>query len=209
MIEDAETFFSHKGHVVLMVMIKLGGLNIIAFGSLLSLLARFGVGIRQHDVIEDFVNRGSILGSRGTLGRVILWSIAIELVGALALFLFWPGGLFESTGDRMFNSLFLSISAFNNAGISLFSGGLADLRSGQCLARALDGDTSCVLWRIGDGGHFRPVLARFLARTNEKTHGGKLGSPPKSHCTSPWPLLASGPWPICFSSVARGAPSKT
>lgn len=128
MIEDAETFFSHKGHVVLMVMIKLGGLNIIAFGSLLSLLARFGVGIRQHDVIEDFVNRGSILGSRGTLGRVILWSIAIELVGALALFLFWPGGLFESTGDRMFNSLFLSISAFNNAGISLFSGGLADLR---------------------------------------------------------------------------------
>ena len=66
MIEDAETFFTHKGHVVLMVLIKLGGLNIIAFGSLLALLARFGVGVRQHDVIEDFVNRGSILGSRGT-----------------------------------------------------------------------------------------------------------------------------------------------
>ena len=66
MIEDAETFFTHKGHVVLMVLIKLGGPNIIAFGSLLALLARFGVGVRQHDVIEDFVNRGSILGSRGT-----------------------------------------------------------------------------------------------------------------------------------------------
>ena len=42
MIEDAETYFTHKGHVVLMVPIKLGGLNIIAFGSLLALLARFG-----------------------------------------------------------------------------------------------------------------------------------------------------------------------
>ena len=128
MVQDAETFFTHKGHVVLMVLIKLGGLNIIAFGSLLALLARFGVGVRQHDVIEDFVNRGSILGSRGMLGRVILWSIAIEIIGAIGLFLFWPGGLFESTGDRIFQSLFLSISAFNNAGISLFSGGLADPR---------------------------------------------------------------------------------
>ena len=128
MIEDAETFFTHKGHVVLMVLIKLGGLNIIAFGSLLALLARFGVGVRQHDVIEDFVNRGSILGSRGTLGRVILWSIGIEALGAIALFLLWPGGLFETTGDRLFNSAFLSISAFNNAGISLFTGGLADPR---------------------------------------------------------------------------------
>ena len=128
MIEDAETYFTHKGHVVLMVLIKLGGLNIIAFGSLLALLARFGVGVRQHDVIEDFVNRGSILGSRGTLGRVILWSIGIEALGALALFLVWPGSLFETVGDRLFNSVFLSTSAFNNAGISLFTGGLADPR---------------------------------------------------------------------------------
>ena len=128
MIEDAETFFTHKGHVVLMVLIKLGGLNIIAFGSLLALFARFGVGVRQHDVIEDFVNRGSILGSRGTLGRVILWSIGIEVLGAVVLFLLWPSGLFNTLGDRAFNSAFLSISAFNNAGISLFTGGLADPR---------------------------------------------------------------------------------
>lgn len=128
MIEDAETFFSHKGHVVLMVLIKLGGLNIIAFGSLIAVLARFGVGVRQHEVIEDFVNRGSILGSRGMLAKVILWSIGIEIIGALTLFIFWPGQLFESTGERLFNSFFLSISAFNNAGISLFSGGLADVR---------------------------------------------------------------------------------
>lgn len=131
MIEDAETFFTHKGHVVLMVLIKLGGLNIIAFGSLIAVLARFGVGVRQHDVIEDFVNRGSILGSRGMLGKVILWSIAIETFGAALLFIFWPGSLFPDAGDRLFNSVFLSISAFNNAGISLFTGGLADLRVGQ------------------------------------------------------------------------------
>ena len=128
MIENTETFFTHKGHVVLMVLIKLGGLNIIAFGSLIALLARFGVGVRQHEVIEDFVNRGSILGTRGMLSRVILWSIGIEVIGALLLFIFWPGQLFDGPSDRLFNSFFLSISAFNNAGISLFGEGLADGR---------------------------------------------------------------------------------
>ena len=62
------------------------------------------------------------------LGRVIIWSIGIELLGALMLFIFWPGQLFDGTGDRIFNSAFLSISAFNNAGISLFGDGLADAR---------------------------------------------------------------------------------
>ena len=62
------------------------------------------------------------------MGRVILWSIGIEALGALALFLVWPGSLFDTVGDRLFNSVFLSTSAFNNAGISLFTGGLADPR---------------------------------------------------------------------------------
>ena len=79
MIENTETFFTHKGHVVLMVLIKLGGLNIIAFGSLIAVLARFGVGVRQHDVIEDFVNRGSILqGCAASLAKTLGTESAIE-----------------------------------------------------------------------------------------------------------------------------------
>jgi trk system potassium uptake protein TrkH len=125
MVQDASGFFTHKGHVVLMMLIKLGGLNIIAFGSFLALAARFGVGVRQHEVIEDFLNKGSLLSSGGMLGRVIIWSIVIELMGTAALFVFWPEGMFATTGDQLFNSVFLSVSSFNSAGITLFSQGLA------------------------------------------------------------------------------------
>jgi Trk-type K+ transport system membrane component len=41
-------------------------------------------------------------------------------------FLWSPGIQWASDGDRMFNSIFHSISAFNNAGISLFSNGFVN-----------------------------------------------------------------------------------
>ncbi|MGB0425035.1 MAG: potassium transporter TrkG, partial [Flavobacteriales bacterium] len=127
MIEDTPNFFSFKGHVVLLVLIKLGGLNIIAFGSFLALASKFGVSVKHHDSIEDFVNKGSSISARGMLTKVILWSTGIELIGMVMMQVFWDGAIpFQSNGDKWFNSLFHSVSAFNNAGISLFSGGMGD-----------------------------------------------------------------------------------
>lgn len=125
MVEDTPTFFTFKGQVVLLILIKLGGLNIIAFGSFLALAARFGLRVKQHEVIEDFVNKDSFLSAKGMVGKVVIWSTAIELIGAALMFLFWDDGIpFKSNGDRAFYSVFHSVSAFNNAGISLFTDGL-------------------------------------------------------------------------------------
>lgn len=130
MVEDTVTFFTFKGQVVLLILIKVGGLNIIAFGSFLALAARFGLGVKQHDVVEDFVNRDSFVSGQSMLGRVVLWSVAMELLGALGMFFFWDESLdqtvFSGVGDKVFYSLFHSVSAFNNAGISLFTDGLAN-----------------------------------------------------------------------------------
>ena len=57
----------------MLFLIQLGGLNFIAFGSFLALASKFGVAVKQHDVIEDFVNSDSLLGSSGTLGKVVAW----------------------------------------------------------------------------------------------------------------------------------------
>ena len=57
-------------------------------------------------------------------------SIGIEILGALMLFAVWGQDMFATLGDRIYHSIFLSVSAFNNAGISLFTDGLADMESG-------------------------------------------------------------------------------
>ena len=125
-VEDTPTFFSFKGQIVILILIKLGGLNIIAFGSFIALASKFGLGVKQHDVLEDFVNRDSVLSARGMLGKVIIWSVMIEIVGALIMFFSWAPDIpqLENTGDKIFSSLFHSVSAFNNAGLSLFTDGL-------------------------------------------------------------------------------------
>jgi Trk-type K+ transport system membrane component len=114
-----------KGHFVVLCLIKIGGLNIIAFGGFLALAGKFGVGVRQHQMIQGFVNKENMLSATGMLGKVILWTTSIELLGAIMIYHFWdPDIRWASTGDRVFYSLFHSISAFNNAGISLFTDGL-------------------------------------------------------------------------------------
>ena len=123
---DTMTYFTSRGHWVLLALIQLGGLNFIAFGSFLALASKFGVAVKQHDVIEDFVNSESLLGSSGTLGKVIAWCLGIEALGAIALMALWsPDVVFDDWSDRLFSSVFHSVSAFNNAGITLFTDGLA------------------------------------------------------------------------------------
>jgi Trk-type K+ transport system membrane component len=127
MVVDTVTFFSYKGQVVLLFLIQLGGLNLIAFGSFLVLASKFGLGVRQHEVIEDFVNKDTFNASSGLLGKVLMWCIGFEAIGALAMHLSWGNGLSDlSNGRAWFYSVFHSVSAFNNAGISLFTDGLAN-----------------------------------------------------------------------------------
>ncbi|MEZ4937525.1 MAG: potassium transporter TrkG [Crocinitomicaceae bacterium] len=123
---DVHEFYTFKGQLVLLILMKLGGLNIISFGAFILLASRLGVGVKQHELIEDFVNRDSILSTRGMLGRIIIWSVSIELLGTLFLYFSWGVNVPEvaQTSDRVFYSIFHSVSAFNNAGFSLFSDGL-------------------------------------------------------------------------------------
>lgn len=124
-VYDTPTYFTFKGQFIIMVLIKLGGLNLIAFGSFVALASKFGMGIKQHSVIEDFVNKDSVLSSKGMLGKVIVWSFVIEFIGALLLFFSWDENIpFTNTANKVFHSIFHSFSAFNNAGFSLFTDGL-------------------------------------------------------------------------------------
>ncbi|MFZ6052657.1 TrkH family potassium uptake protein [Halocola ammonii] len=123
MTVDASTEFTFKGQMVLLFLIQVGGFNIIAFGSFIALASKLGLGVKHHDVIEDFVNRDTALSAQGMLRKVFLWAFTIEILGALGFYIFWGEVTFANRGDRIFNSIFHSVSSFNNAGISLFSNG--------------------------------------------------------------------------------------
>ncbi len=124
-VQDTANFFTFKGQFIILLLIKLGGLNVIAFGSFIALFSKFGLGVKQHSVIEDFFNKSNLMSAQGMLAKVIIWSVFIEVVGAILVYISWTDNIpFNSINEKLFSSIFHSISAFNSAGFSLFSNGL-------------------------------------------------------------------------------------
>lgn len=121
---DVAHTLTFKGQMIVLILIKLGGLNTIAFGALMLVVAKFGVGIKYHEVIEDFVNSDSILNAKNMLAKIVIWATAIEVIGIILLFIgFGNDGVFADTGNRVFQSIFHGVSGFNNAGLSTLHGG--------------------------------------------------------------------------------------
>lgn len=122
---DISEILTFKGQVVLMFLIQLGGLNTIAFGALYLLLAKFGIGLKQHDVLEDFVNESSFLETEKMFSKIIKWTLTIEFIGFLLIFiLIEPVGQLKTVSSRIFYSAFHAVSSFCNAGMSTIKDGL-------------------------------------------------------------------------------------
>ncbi len=122
---DISSALTFKGQIVVLAMIKLGGLNTIAFGALMLVMAKFGVGIKHHEVIEDFVNKNSVHKANSMLIKIIIWASVIEIIGILLLYVgFGDGGVFADPKNRLYQAIFHGISGFNNAGLSILPGGM-------------------------------------------------------------------------------------
>lgn len=124
-VVDTGTFFTFKGHVVLLLLMQLGGLNIVSFGSFLVFFNRFGLGMKHHAVVEDFVFKNSIFSGKGLLSKIIIGTFTFEIIGAI--FIFWVMSdrfVDQSIEDTIFFAVFHAVSAFNNAGFSTMTDGM-------------------------------------------------------------------------------------
>lgn len=124
-VVDTATYFSLKGQMVIMLLIQLGGLNIISFASVFALIARRGIGLKHQSIIQESLNAESLSASSSLFKQIFVFSMMIELLGAVLIYFSWLDiPQISSQGDKIFYSIFHSISAFNNAGFSIFSNGL-------------------------------------------------------------------------------------
>jgi trk system potassium uptake protein TrkH len=122
---NTATFFTYTGQFVIMLLMKLGGLNIVSFAYLAAFLNRVGFGVKQDDIIEDFITKDAFYNAKGMLLKVFSISLIIELVGGLMIYLLiTPDMPFDSEGDKIFFGIFHSISSFNNGGFSTVVDGM-------------------------------------------------------------------------------------
>lgn len=126
-VVDTATNFTFKGQFLIMLLFQLGGLNIISFATFFAIFTKKGIGIRHQSLIQATYSNESLTSSAELFRKIIRFTFQIEAIGALLIFFSWGDKFhFESLGQRLFYSFFHSISAFNNAGFSLFTNGLME-----------------------------------------------------------------------------------
>ncbi|MCI2418547.1 TrkH family potassium uptake protein [Saccharopolyspora sp. K220] len=125
-IVDTSTHFSIVGEVVVMLLIQAGGLGIMTLASLLGLLVVRRFRLRMQLTAQAETKALGLGDVRRLLGRIVLLSAFFELIVAVALSIRLVVGYQRSVGRAVYEGVFHSISAFNNAGISLYPRNLID-----------------------------------------------------------------------------------
>jgi trk system potassium uptake protein TrkH len=124
-VKDTPNDFSLLGHLVILALIQVGGLGIMTFAAIFDVLRRRSLSVRRRLVVGDLAARGERVGLRGVVLGTVLFTLSTEAVGAFLLWARWRGATGSPAGD-LHLSLFHSISAFCNAGFSLFTNSLED-----------------------------------------------------------------------------------
>ncbi len=125
-VVDTATFFTFKGQLVILALIQFGGIGILTFATFFALFLKKGVGISHQAMIRDFMSEDSLFNAKNMLLQVIVYTVTIELIGALLLYVLWDmkAPFIDDQGEVLFQSVFHSISAFCNAGFALFTNSL-------------------------------------------------------------------------------------
>lgn len=124
-VVDTATYFTFKGQLVIMFLIQIGGLGIVSFASFFSTFLSGGVGIKHQAMLQDVMATETLFQTRGLLSKIVLITFSIEFCAFIFIYLTWGDEVvFASVGDKIFFSAFHAISAFCNAGFSLYTNGL-------------------------------------------------------------------------------------
>jgi trk system potassium uptake protein TrkH len=125
-VQDTANYFTPMGQMVILMLFQLGGLGIMAFSTLILLVAGRKISIQDKIIIQQDYHHTAAKNVKSLIKNIFFYAIAIEGVGTLFLFVKWHG---EFPGLRgLFYSVFHAVSAFCNAGFSVFSDSLESFR---------------------------------------------------------------------------------
>jgi Trk-type K+ transport system membrane component len=210
---DIAKDFTFTGQCIILCLVQIGGLGIMTFTYFLAYFLAGGVSIRSRYAIQDILSEDNIGQIGAVLGTIIVFTFGCEAVGAAILYsqleieiaapqflesLFSQTGAGIEADDRLFFSIFHSVTAFCNAGFSTLGGNLADPA-----LKGLDGVMLTITALVLAGGIGFPVVkncwqhlfAVFLRRV-----GVRSSMPPRLESNTKLVLVTSAV--LCVGGAA-------
>lgn len=121
-VVDTGTFFSRTGQSVILALIQLGGLGIMTYASLVIYILGKKVSASDRLAVSQTLIHDPSFNIGKFIVGVVIAVLSIEAVGALIL------NRMDPVGFHAYSAVFHSISAFCNAGFSLYPDSLTAWR---------------------------------------------------------------------------------
>ena len=119
--------FTYFGKAVILVLIQIGGLGYMSMATFIGLLMGRRIGISERVLLRESLNVSSLEGIVVFMKHLLIFVFVAEALGAVVLTLrFWADFTFM---EALQQGVFHAVSAFNNAGFSLFAESLAGYRA--------------------------------------------------------------------------------
>ncbi|MFD2748161.1 TrkH family potassium uptake protein [Paenibacillus yanchengensis] len=120
---DTGTSFSIIGQVIILILMQIGGLGFMTFSVMVAIILGKKISLKQRLILQQTTQSSSAKGLVKLSLYMIAISLTLEAIGTIILTLRWSGEM--GFGQALYYGLFHTVSAFNNAGFSLWSDSLS------------------------------------------------------------------------------------
>jgi trk system potassium uptake protein TrkH len=109
-------YWSRTGQWIILCLFQIGGLGIMTLGAFFAVALGRGMMIRESATLRDLLESERLGDVRRLVQTILIFTFTAELGGAVLMSGLWSQ---MPKGEQFFYSLFHSVSAFCNAGVSL------------------------------------------------------------------------------------------
>ncbi|AFY75617.1 potassium uptake protein, TrkH family [Pleurocapsa sp. PCC 7327] len=136
-VVDTGTYFSFWGQLIILLLAQVGGLGYMTITTFLMLLIGRKFDLQQRFAIQESFDRPFILGSQNLIRSIIATTLIFEITGIFLML--YPFSRDYGLEQGLWLSIFHSVSAWNNAGFSLFKDSLIGYRSSPIINLTITG----------------------------------------------------------------------
>jgi trk system potassium uptake protein len=123
-VQDTPSYFTELGKIVLLVLIQIGGLGIMTIGSIFGLMLGRKVHIRDKFFLQASFGSKQHFSAGKFFMLIAAVTFSIEFIGFIIMSSIFYFKYAYTAAGAMSSGLFHTVSAFNNAGFSLYSDSL-------------------------------------------------------------------------------------
>jgi len=123
-VVDTGSYFTLFGQTIILCLIQAGGIGILTIASYFSYFFKGGATYENQLTLSDMTGANKLGEVYSILKRILAITLSIETVAAVFIYFSLNKTLFHSFFERLFFSVFHSVSAFCNAGFSTLSNSL-------------------------------------------------------------------------------------